>query len=220
MTSIAPTATTGILPSYADPNAPSAGLTADGLLLYCSARLATIDDTIEQYFVKQQHGNKTMRDASNLMSVLSGFPNGASSREGMDAATGDHKTKIKDGHVNMANGLLHAYASTNDPELKAKMHQAFKMATGRELSEFVNPDGSTRPFVEGDLGTWDAVSKEQWDALAEDVKGVQSSVSKGSELNMIQLQSLVSQRQLAVQLTTQLMQTLHEAAKQAVGNIR
>jgi len=43
--------------------------------------------------------------------------------------------------------------------------------------------------------------------------------SDSAELNMFRLQSLVSQRQLAVQLTTRLLQTMHDSAKRIIGNI-
>jgi len=43
--------------------------------------------------------------------------------------------------------------------------------------------------------------------------------SRGAELYMIELQSLVSQRQLAVQLTTRLLQMLNEMSKQIIGNL-
>jgi hypothetical protein len=44
-------------------------------------------------------------------------------------------------------------------------------------------------------------------------------LSRVAELYMIELQSLVSQRQLAVQLTTRLLQMLNEMSKQIIGNL-
>ena len=51
------------------------------------------------------------------------------------------------------------------------------------------------------------------------VQGVQSNMSSDSELSMISLQSLMSQRQTAVQLTTNLMQSLDDQAKDIAQNI-
>jgi hypothetical protein len=45
-------------------------------------------------------------------------------------------------------------------------------------------------------------------------------LTKDSELSMIQLQSVVSQRQLAVQMTTELMSAMNESTKEVAGNIR
>jgi hypothetical protein len=43
-------------------------------------------------------------------------------------------------------------------------------------------------------------------------------LSRGAELYMLRVQSLVSQRQLSVQLTTQLLQRLNEMSKKIIGN--
>lgn len=43
---------------------------------------------------------------------------------------------------------------------------------------------------------------------------------QGGNLEMVQLQSLVSQRQVALQIATNLMQATHESSRQILGNIR
>lgn len=43
---------------------------------------------------------------------------------------------------------------------------------------------------------------------------------QGANLDMIQLQSVVSQRQAALQIATNLMQATHESSRQILGNIR
>ena len=63
------------------------------------------------------------------------------------------------------------------------------------------------------------MTKEERAAQIEAIKNDQSNMTKAGEMNMIQLQSLVSQRQLAVQMTTQLMQTANDTLKQVVGNL-
>ena len=45
-----------------------------------------------------------------------------------------------------------------------------------------------------------------------------SGIGTGAELNMIQLQSLVSQRQLAVQLTQQMMEQMNQTTKDVMKN--
>ncbi|HEY8041388.1 MAG TPA: hypothetical protein VIF15_16395, partial [Polyangiaceae bacterium] len=61
---------------------------------------------------------------------------------------------------------------------------------------------------------------------ATDVKGwiqelsdVQSTINQGSELQMIKLQSLMSQRQTAIQLTTNLVQSLGDQLNKIAENI-
>jgi hypothetical protein len=61
---------------------------------------------------------------------------------------------------------------------------------------------------------------QEWARKVNDYKSVQDNLSKDNELSMIQLQAIISQRQLAVQLTTQMMAAMHEAQKGIVANIR
>lgn len=64
-----------------------------------------------------------------------------------------------------------------------------------------------------------ASSIQQGTAIQQQIKGgTQSTVSRGSELSMIQLQSVVSQRQMAVQQTTQMMNQLNESLKGSGGS--
>jgi hypothetical protein len=42
----------------------------------------------------------------------------------------------------------------------------------------------------------------------------------GAELNMIQLQSSISQRQTALQMTTSILQHMHDTTKGIINNIR
>ena len=65
-----------------------------------------------------------------------------------------------------------------------------------------------------------AMDATQWQGFIGGVKSVQDGLTKDSEMSMIQLQSVVSQRQLAIRMTTQLLQTMNESGKQVIGNIR
>ena len=56
-------------------------------------------------------------------------------------------------------------------------------------------------------------------ALYEPAQGVSSSVNSSSELEMIQLQSFMSQRQTAIQLTTNLVQSLGDQLNKIADNI-
>ena len=70
--------------------------------------------------------------------------------------------------------------------------------------------------VEGD----NKVGKEDMGGLINALKQHQSTLNSTSELDMIRLQSLVSQRQTAVQLTTNIVQSLNDQANKIVANIR
>ena len=62
-------------------------------------------------------------------------------------------------------------------------------------------------------------SKEEWSGFTGEIHSILENVNGNAEINMIQLQSLMSQRQTAVNLSTNLMQKCDEGAKAIVGNI-
>ncbi len=60
---------------------------------------------------------------------------------------------------------------------------------------------------------------EQLTAFAGDIHSMLEDVNGNAEMNMIQLQQVMSQRQTAVQLTTSLLSKLDEGTKSVVSNI-
>jgi hypothetical protein len=221
VTQTAPSAVLTDFTGVTDPSGQVA-LSADSLLNYCSSRLETLDTNINQYFAEQQKKNKAMADAAKLVAQVATFFDGVST----NAEIQNNKSTF-DGHIGMANGLTAVYANTEDFDVRAKCADAFHAATGKDINQFIK-DGKPVPFKADDLKQSLAanffgdkrVSRETWNQRIEDIKSVQGNLSKSCEMNMIQLQSLVSQRQMAVQLTTQLMQTMQESSKQVLGNIR
>lgn len=224
MSRVESSTTSGVqLHQLEDPSS-TASLSPELLLLYCTSRLNSLDERINEYFASQQRQKKTMDHASTLSHILGTFGNGVADTKGFNAET-VNKTGWLQHHARAANQLLELYCTTDNPDLKAQAASAFQVITGGKLEDFLQ-DGKPTPINVTDIEQAIASKKlkgaspEQWSARLDDVKNLQSSLSKNSELDMIQLQSLVSQRQLAVQLTTQLLQTLSETAKQIVGNFR
>jgi len=73
---------------------------------------------------------------------------------------------------------------------------------------------------------WDALSlregqftKEEWAGHTGDIRSMLDEVSGNAEINMIHLQSIMSQRQTAVQLTTGMLAKYDEGIKSVIGNI-
>jgi len=64
-----------------------------------------------------------------------------------------------------------------------------------------------------------AFSKEEWSGYTGEIHSILENVNGNAEINMIQLQSLISQRQTAVNLSTNLMQKCDESIKSIVNNL-
>jgi hypothetical protein len=202
------------------------GLTPDALFSYCSARINGIDAQVKGAFAQQQKNNDTQAAIADLMSSLNqaitGGTNG--SNNFIQANIGWFWNAInKAGGPNTAEGqkifqqmetFCHTADSTNRlAEVAADPNcQGFQdMMAGKYSKD--------SDFVASISGTWQDVPKEKIDATVKDLQSVNDELSKGGELGMIQLQSLMSQRQLAIQITTNLMQTLHDSSKSIVQNI-
>jgi hypothetical protein len=79
-----------------------------------------------------------------------------------------------------------------------------------KLNEFNNHSGN---------GMQISYTTEQLTAFAGDIQSMLDNVNGNAEINMIQLQQVMSQRQTAVQLTTSLLAKLDEGTKSVLSNI-
>jgi hypothetical protein len=199
-------------------------LTPDTLLAYCASRLQTLDTEIKERMAGQEARNNGIRDASRLMQLLSGWQGHHGSAE-LKADT-DGAAKDRTNHASEANDILDLYKNTKDAQVKDQCARFFNSLTGQDIHGFVSADGKTITKVTPEnIKAWadadkiDPCDAPTWQAMVGSVKDMQGDMSKSSELDMIGLQSLVSQRQLSVQLTTQLMQAVNEGPKQAAANI-
>lgn len=206
-----------------NPNVNS--LSPESLLLYCSSRLETLDKNIQKYFAEQQDNNRKSQELSDVIAV--GKWGGA--QAGPEALLADPNGPQQ--FADKANALANLYATSSTPDAKAAAASEFQSLTGQDINNFVSEKGVVRPVTPDNIKDWangndgspatiKAISETEASSRIDTLKTKLDAFSKNGELNMIQLQSLVSQRQLAVQLTTQLMQTAHETTKGVVGNIR
>ena len=200
-------------PTYPiDDTAETAGLDPAGVLTYCSSRLSSLDSLIQTRFAEQQQRNQGLKEAGALLSQLNQFNDGMA----------DHAVDHEPQHQARGAGLAKIYATSTNPEVRAQAAAFFKATTGKDLQ--LGLDGQPKPemlnpaSVPLDTNNIKGCDETGWQASMSSVKTLQDSLSKDGELSMIQLQSIVSQRQLAVQMTTQLLSTMSETSKQVVNN--
>ena len=193
------------------PDGVPTGLDVESLLAYCTSRLNSLDALIQSRFAEQQTRNTDLKAASKTVADLNTFANGVTKGAG---------PYVPD-HIRMGNSLIDDYNSTANPELKAKIASFYRDVTGKEIgSQDLDANGKVAKPASLDTNHIDGMNQEEWQGKIGPLKSMQDGLTKDNELSMIQLQALVSQRQLAIQLTTQLMQTMHEGAKGVLSNIR
>jgi hypothetical protein len=186
---------------------PPTGLTAEGILVYCSTRLNALDSLIQSRFAEQKAKNEALTAAGKLMAELNTM---SSISEG---GSGNPEN-----HVKMGAALATQLNNTTDAQVRNKICEAYHRTTGKPLA-IVN--GKADPnSVTLDPAHIHAHDENQWQGFIGGVKAVQDSLTKSGEIAMIELQSVVSQRQLAIQLSTQLMAAVNEGSKSVVSNIR
>jgi hypothetical protein len=194
------------------------GLSAEGILAYCSSRLSILDGMIESRFAEQKKRGQALKDAGELLSIAGRWDGVVAGKDMNAECQGWHQAQAKD--------LMNLYERTQDPAVRGKIAEAFAMATGRQLS--LGADGKavssggldSNGRIALDLSNIKGISSAVYGGFLTGVKTLQDGISKDSELSMIQMQSIVSQRQLAVQMTTQLMQAKNESVMCVVRNIK
>jgi hypothetical protein len=212
--STTPIGTTTLNP-LAAAGAPDATVNADTILAYCASRLNTIDGQIQARFADQTRNNELIKQTGKLQTILRKFPDGM--------ANGDELKTHDDWrgtHLEAGAELKKLFNETTDVSLRNRIAADYRTITGKEMPVEGGraKDGPVELALDKTMIT--GQSKQQWDARIEDTKQLQDSVGKQNEMSMIGLQALVSQRQLAVQLTTQLMAAMNEGMKGICGNIR
>ncbi len=198
---------------------PSFGyLTPDALMTYCQSRLQGIDNQVETAFAQQQAANATQQVLANLES--------------------DSALAVPSQALNLATTNNNAFPPTySDPgavgQLKGAyddMAQSLKQLDPgdpayapltKAMQQLGSYNTSTNPptFVANvNLGT--TMSTDAWNSLVTNgVSDISKDLSSNSELSMINLQSLMSQRQEAIQVCTNLVQSMGDSTSQVTANV-
>lgn len=175
-------------------------LSPDALMSYCATRLRGIDDQVQTAFAKQERDNADSQVLSTLSSSIqlpTEDPVDLSNNDNLDSVGEGAQDYMKD----LADKFDKAADSVSDPQLKQSLHQ--QATTIRE--DIQNGKKLTAADVKG--LTSDAVGKFQQD------------LNSGAELSMINLQSLMSQRQQAIQVCTNLVQSLGDQCNKIAENV-
>jgi hypothetical protein len=165
----------------------AAGLTPDALVAYCSVQLNGIDNEINQYEQKQ-------------MSALSEKNAVEAAEKAMNLHSPPQNQEQWD---QMVDGIRSAEAQlpADDP-VRAQLE--------KQVDDIQNK------YCQGLASDPHYPSEGEWSADVSAMKDVEGNVSGQAEIQMIQLQSLVSQRATVVQLTTNMMSTMTQS-EQAVA---
>jgi len=178
--------------SFYDQGSEVQSLTGDALLMYCQARMGDLDNEINMR-MGDQKAALTRRQAIQSAEVeLKKYgDNGPQNQEQWDACEA-------------ALRAAQAQLPPGDPGIAAL--EKFRVDIEHQYCKDIAPN----PHYPKDgewKGTLDGLTK-----MEDDIKG-------GAEIQMLQLQQLMSQRQTAVQLTTNMMSKLDQTQDSIVKNL-
>jgi hypothetical protein len=192
-------------------------LSPEALLLYCQSRLQSIDSQIDTGLASQEKNNSELEQIGEVLADMKAFGSG----------TTDPAVILK------AENGLHDYImdlKTNDPnnpnlsKLIDTYNQMVWSGSGGTANGFNGGDPDfidlqQHPPNESTTQGDNDYSADEAQGYIATVQSIHDNMNTDSELTMINIQSLMSQRQTAVQLTTNLMQSLDDQAKQIAQNI-
>jgi hypothetical protein len=173
------------------------GISPDALMVYCETRMRGLNEQMDGFFKKQQVGNKNSAKINEALEALNNNAAGTSP----DNCAAQNKVMVE--KLNDARDLAH---TTGDFSTEAALQKVIEDFRGK-IGQY---PGSPKEC---------AISKELMGGVIESVKNINSQINANSELNMINLQSVMSQRQTAIQMTTNLVQSLGEQSKMIAANV-
>ncbi len=193
-----------------------AALTPDTLLAYCTTRLRELDGKING-MMQEQGGTRGLMAAVGRVKE----------------ALGRH-SPLESNDVAGRKEILEAYVDAARSFPPGPQRDAIL----REMNAFRKTacygDGDPPPI---DLATYDAAALDREANLSTDnannkvveteiklrsdgMDSISSDMNQQQEVKMIQLQSFISQRQMAVQLTTNLIQKMNEMMMAPIANLK
>lgn len=220
-------------------------ITPDDLMLYCQSRLQGIDTQVQSAFARQQMDNA---DASRLNALAGSSTLSAPSAE-LDLNNSTDFQKAWDAYQQMcgtanacqdpatkqalldqANQLGQRLQTAYDNMVGDSTQTTLPFNNDTDIDNFFNhggmQDGNGNVIsINGhdvkknnDSGT--KLETSDWSTLVTGaVKGVQDDINNNSELSMISLQALMSQRQEAIQVCTNLVQSLGDQVSKIADNV-
>jgi hypothetical protein len=201
-------------PSEPDPVA--ADLSPDALMSYCQARLDSIDGQVTSSFDAQQKNATATSQIDQVIAFMKQY-------DGSVQTDPDVCKKLETQFQSLITNLKKS--DPGCPALPALTQAYNSLVWSGDGGGSTDPDGPH--FIDFDKYPPDKTTPQGDNKLGVDelqdyvqtLTDAAASLNSNSELGMVQLQSLMSQRQTAVTLTTNLVQSLGDQENKIADNI-
>lgn len=204
-------------PTYAE----NAGyLTPDALYAYCATRLSNLDSQVQKLMTQQQ---VVATEQQKIQAALQDIATINSSLKS-DGTTGtDPNSCMKiEGDLESAISWMKANDPSN-PQISAleSLHDKV-MATGS--GPYTDTGGVLHGYygdkpTEGQTNQDNCFGSDELKSFTDSLNTINGALNSSGELGMIQIQSLMSQRSTAIQLTTNILQSMGDGLSKIAGNV-
>jgi hypothetical protein len=213
-----------------DPGDP-AGMSPESLMAYCSTRLSSLDTQMQQIFNQQTQSAATINDLNNISGLLNDLPAASTGTPPTITMSKAQYEQLVAAYSNAVSDL-----SPTDGTASAMYGNGAATPLGKELvtdstsftsSATADPlslggsSGSTglSGFGANASGTY-TIPASVVTNITQNLKTYTSSLNSDAEMQMINLQSLMSSRQTAVELSTNILQALSTTDESIVSNLK
>jgi hypothetical protein len=191
----------------------SNSLTSDSLMNYCDSQLSSIDGEID---TTMESDNDATQVSQQLQGVIETFQQNSggvnssfNSCASLESALGNVVTQMQ--QTDPSNPNLGPLTQTYNNMVWSGTGGTPAYGGPQLMPGF--PPVQNGPQGDGTLST------DEMNSYISTLQGAAGSLDSGSEMNLVQIQSLMSQRETAIQLTTNLVQSLGDQTNSIVSNI-
>jgi hypothetical protein len=207
-------------PEPSGPDELGSSLSPDALMAYCQSRLDSIDGQVTTLFNSQQQNASATEQIDKVITGLKAYD----ASDVKDAATCKQLESEFQGLIQSLKNSdptcpeLPALTKTyNDMVWSGDGGAKFTHSSNTSDPDFID-DGLYPPDKLGPQGDNTLLSQEL-QGYAQALSDAAGNLNSNSELGMVHIQSLMSQRQTAVSLTTNLVQSLGDQENKIADNI-
>jgi hypothetical protein len=211
--------------------APGAGLDGETILLYCATQLNDLNSEIKARMDQQ----RATRDAKGYLNQVRAVI-GRHAEQAETALSAEEKQEICKNYAeairalppgNARDSLMKSFNEFRRTACYNNDHNAEALKMGPEamdgyltLNKDGVPDGVAKDVAIEAQGNTNALAKHETEAMIKELGNFADEVGKNAELDMIGLQQLISQRQMAIQTTTNLMAKMNQSLETIVQNYK
>jgi hypothetical protein len=217
-------------PAASASSSPPVYLTPDAVMAYCQSRLQGIDSQVQAAMTQQQNVNTEQQGIQNILSEVSTLQSQVNDNGVVhDPASAQ---KLEQDIESLVSQIERTDPSCSQLDQLKQLHDTV-MATGTgpygsnpvhgyysssSSTPGMPPNGSSPPSgVRADQdGTF---GSDELKGFSDTLSGINNNLNNSAELGMISIQSLMSQRSTAIQLATNIMQSLDDGTSKIAGNI-